>query len=446
MKRLPGRHGVLQTLLIACELIWGPGIRAQEPLTLEEALEIASARNLSLRQQREESRGAELMARVASARRLPTLDFSVSSTYLSRVNTIDLSQTIGVPGRRVQLGGHDRSEILLSVQQPIFTGFRLSAEAEAARHRADAAEAEFERLQQEVRHQVHNLFYEAQRLYTQRDILRVSLKRLDVQLKHVRNLFQAGQIMAFDTLQVYNTRLSVRMQLDNSHRLIRLVNLQMANLLNLDQVRPLTALALSPPSEAPADPETLVDRALKQRPELRGVRLAQLGALSEQRAARSAYYPTVFASGHFHYAKPGLDPVANDWMEYFSVGLDVRWNLWHWGADRRRVEALEARYRRLVLQEQEVESAIRLQVAKSLENVQFSLEEWRLARELEAQEAERYRIISLQQENGLAATPDVLTAEADLTRAQLQTRQALIDYYRHLANLKKATGRLGTSF
>jgi outer membrane protein TolC len=86
---------------------------------------------------------------------------------------------------------------------------------------------------------------------------------------------------------------------------------------------------------------------------------------------------------------------------------------------------------------------IEFEVRESLENLSFSLDQLRLAENLHAQQAERYRMVSTQQQNGQASTNDVVTAETDLTRAELQKEQALVQYYLNLAGLQRATGTIG---
>ncbi|NIR49705.1 TolC family protein, partial [candidate division KSB1 bacterium] len=303
---------------------------AQAPLSLQEALQIAKQNNLQLRQQSQNEKVAELEEWVQTANRLPSLDMAITSSYFSEVNEIDLSGPIGIPGRSVQLGGHDRSEISVGIQQPIFTGFRLQSQVDLAKNSTLSERAKLDVLSNEVYHQVHALFYQTQSLYTQRKILQASLKRLNVQLRHVRNLFEAAQAMAFDTLQVHNQKLAVNIELENNGLQIRLAELQMARILDLPKPRPISETDLDEPAAELVNLEQLEQRAVGNRPELESIRIAQDGALIQQKLARSTFFPSIFGQASFHYAKPGLDPVANEWTDYISAGVNLQWNLWRW--------------------------------------------------------------------------------------------------------------------
>ncbi|MFQ6114198.1 MAG: TolC family protein [bacterium] len=420
---------------------------SQAPLDLQEALQLAEQNNLKLKQQEASERAARLEELVRKTQRLPSLDFSLTSSYLSEINEIDISQAVPfAPAARVQLGGHDRSELILGVRQPVFTGFRIQSQLELARNATLTEQSKVDGLANEIYHQVHLVFYKAQSLYNQRRILEASLKRLNIQLEHVRNLYNAAQVMAFDTLQVYNQALSVEIELRKNRLAIKLTNLQMARLLDLEEVRPIADKQLDRPSGDDIDLSRLKAEAFQKRAQLKTVRLAQRGMLIQQKLARSNYYPNVFASANFHYAKPGLDPVANNWMDYFSVGINIQWNLWRWQGDQKRVEEFQVMYNQLTLEERELLRAIDYEVEESFENLNFSLREMQLAEELQAQQAERYRIISVQHQNGIASTNELITAETDLTRAELQTQQALIKYYIYWADLKKAVGIIHENF
>ncbi|MFQ5824764.1 MAG: TolC family protein [bacterium] len=419
---------------------------SQIPLDLEEALRLAQQNNIKLKQQQASERVARLEELVQKVQRLPSLDFSVTSSYLSEINEIDLSQTIGIPDKRVALGGHDRSELILGVRQPVFTGFRLQSQVDLAKNATLSEQSKFEGLANEIYHQVHLLFYKAQSLHNQRKILQASLKRLNIQLEQVRNLYYAAQVMAFDTLQVYNQTLSVKIELGNNLLATKLTNLQMARLLDLKAARPIADKPLHHPSRDAIDLKQLKAEAFQKRPELKSVRLAQQGTLIQQKLARSYYYPTIFTHANFHYAKPGLDPVTNHWMDYFSVGVNLQWNLWRWQGDQKRIEEFQVQYNQLSLEERELLRTIEYEVEESFEKLNFSLQELQLAEKLQAQQAERYRIISVQHQNGIASTNELITAETDLTQAELQTQQALIKYYIFLANLSKAVGTIQENF
>jgi outer membrane protein TolC len=436
----------LKVTLFSCMIVAFLATAAfpQRVLTLEETLNLVRQNNLQLRQQDAAERIAMLEEAIRKSDRLPALDLSINTVYTSRVNVIDLQDRLGVPGLRVELGSRDRTEMVLNLNQPLFTGFRLQSLESLARNSTMDEQTREQILFNEICYRVYALVYAGQRITNQTGIFAASVRRLEIQLRNIRNFYEAGQVLAFDTLQVYNQKLSVNIELENTRLAKRLNDLRLAQLLNLHERVEVAPLTLGKPE---SDQKQVYDEVIRQahakRPELISMNLARQRINLQRKIAQANYLPSIYAQGAFHYAKPGLDPVSNEWMNYFSAGLALQWNLWRWHGDRHKVEQLQIAGNRWSLQEQQLLNDIEFEVRESLENLSFSLDQLRLAENLHAQQAERYRMVSTQQQNGQASTNDVVTAETDLTRAELQKEQALVQYYLNLAGLQRATGTIG---
>ncbi len=413
---------------------------AQTPLALDEALRLARANNLQLQKQQHKQKIAEMEVVVKRGQLLPSFDVSATSLYTDEIAKIDLPFTL--PGRpsQIELGKHDRTELAIGVRQPIFTGFRLQTQVDLAKTALASEQTRLAFLQQQTAYQVYLFFYQAQSLKKERRIQAASLARLEIQLDQARSLFKAAQALAYDTLQVYNQTLQLTIQMEQNQRDQRLVDLQMARLLNLPEVRPIAEADLQKPFTFSQALDTLKQKARQRRPELSSVRLGQRSAQLSRKLAKSAYFPDIGAEAKYHYAKPGLNQVANEWMDYATIGVSLQWNLWRWQQDRHRVEAAEVEYNRLTLEERELLRSIDYEVERSWENANFAAKQIQLAERLLAQQQERYRIISTQQREGVATTNDVIVAEADLTQAELQLQRALIQYYLSQSEIALATG------
>ncbi len=413
---------------------------AQNPLGLDEALRLARQNNLQLKKQQQKQKIAEMEVAIKRGQLLPSLDVSVTSSYTDEIARFDLPFTLpGSPGQ-VELGGHDRTELAIGVRQPLFTGFRLQTQVELAKTALESEQTRLAFLNQQAAYQVYLLFYQAQSLKKERRIQAASLARLDVQLDQARSLFKAAQAMAYDTLQVYNQTLQLKIQMDQNQRDQRLADLQMARLLDLPEVRPVAEADLQKPLEFSLRLDSLKQTATQRRPELSSIRLGQHSAQLSRKLAKSMYFPDIGAEAKYHYAKPGLNQVANQWMDYTTLGVSLQWNLWRWQQDRHRVEAAEVEYNRLTLEERELLRSIDYEVERSWENATFAAKQIELAERLLAQQQERYRIVSTQQREGVATTNDVIVAEADLTQAELQLQRALIQYYLSQSEIALATG------
>lgn len=430
-------------VLLLALLFWGNRVSAQTPLGLEEALRLAWQNNLQIKQQQQREANARLEIDIRRGQRLPSLDFVGATSYTDEVAKFDLPQSL-TGGRLVQieLGGHDRTDLSLGLRQPLFTGGRLRTQVALAENALESEQARRELLQHQTAYYVHQLFYQAQALKQQRKIQESSRQRLHVQLEQTRSLFRAAQVLAFDTLQVYNQTLQLDIEAEQNQRDQRLLDLQLARALDLPEVRPIAEATLDKPGTTYPNLDSLKQAALQRRPELSSVRLGQSATQLSRKLAIAAFYPNLNAEASYHYAKPGLNQVANEWMRYGMIGVNLQWNLWRGQQDRHRAQQAEAEFSRLTLQERELLRSITYEVERSWENLRFAGRQITLAEQLLAQQQERYRIVTAQQREGVATTNDVVVAENDLRQAELQLQRAVVQYYFSQSELRLATGSI----
>lgn len=415
----------------------------QTPLGLEEALRLVRQNNLQLKKQEQLQKIAELEIAIKRSQRWPSLDIAAASAYTDELSQFDLPLTL-TGGRKVQiaLGGHDRTDLAIALRQPLFTGFRLNTQVAIAKTALQSEETRLALLNQQTAYQVYQLFYQAQAIRKERKIQEASLRRLLVQLDQTRSLFYAAQAMAYDTLQVFNQTIQLSIQMDQNLRDQRLLDLQMARLLDVPAPRPIAEEELPKPVAPRLRLDSLKQQAKQRRPELTGVRLKQRSAELQRTLARASYFPDIVAEAKHHYAKPGLNQPANKWMDYTTIGVSLQWNLWRWRQDYHRVQEADAEYARLTLEERELVRNTDYEVERSWENLNLAAKQTDMAERLLAQQQERYRILSAQQRRGVATTNDIIVAEADLTQAELQRQRTLVQYYLAECEMLLATGAI----
>ena len=216
--------------------------------------------------------------------------------------------------------------------------------------------------------------------------------------------------------------------------------IHMARLLDLQEARPIAEQTLQQPPEAIPALDSLQHAAMRQRPELRAIQAAQHAARLQIKLARSAYFPTLQAEASYNLGKPGLNQVANEWMDYFAGGVRLQWNLWRGKQDQHRAEQAEITGNRLALEERDLRQQIRVDVAQAWENLNYVTEQFDLANQLLLQQRERYRIANIQYGNGLATTQDLTDAETELTQAELLRERIFVQYFLARTDLMLATG------
>jgi len=413
---------------------------AAQNLTLPEAWQIALENNLSLQQQQQNIQIAQKQVQIQKAGYFPSISASALYNHVSEIAILNLP----IPGQAgVQGTQVDVYDFNIGLSQPIFTGFRTSNLLKAAREQQQAGVIEEAVLKNQILLQIGMLYYDIQLNLVQQDVFTESIKRVDTQLKRVRNFYFAAQAAAFDTLEVANRKLQLQnelLNLQNIHQIL-LSNFKFA--INTDapfQIdRPaveIIDLALAPLSE-------YYSRAIGQRPELEKITALQQAQLYRTKAAQSVFYPQVSATASYHYFRLGADFSYDEWQDFYTVGLSLNWNIWNWKRDSRTVEQSRLEYRNLDIANQKLLQDIEQQVTEAYKLLDNTRQQIQLQRQLVAQEQERYRIAGEQFEQGQAANLDLTNAERALTEAELLLQQKYIQWYRHKLRLDFAAGEIG---
>ena len=423
-------------------LFWcflGAAAWARAPaLSLDDLWKLARQRNLGLAQQELVRQQAVEELAIQEVEKRPVFSTQAGYGYTSEVALLPIT----LPGvGRLAAGTRSRYEVAAVVEQPLYTGGRLGQQSEAALQLLRAQESQQQVASQQLLLQVGQLYYQIQLNQVQQQILAQAVERAGLHLMRARALLGASQATPFDTLEVANRRLQLYTQARELGDLEQVLRSRLGRLLDLD---PLPALA----TESAADTftadtlEHLQDAALRQRPELR-----QLAALREAQARRlaaleSVRRPQVYASAAYRYGRLGVDVFKDEWMGYYTVGVNARWQLWDWGQDQRQVEKARLEGRRLEVQDRQLRLEVRQQVAEVHAQLHSAAEQVGLQRQLVEQERERERLVGQSYTQGQATSLDLSTAESALTAAQLALQQRRIQWRQLRLELGFSTGEL----
>lgn len=428
------------------QLLFFATLPAQDYLTLEEALNLGRKQNLNLRQQEQAVRQAIAERQVQRSAYFPSVILGGGYNYISEIARLDLP--FQLPGQKqvqIEAGVRDQFDLNIAVRQPLFTGFRTRNLVKAAEAAVNVNQYQLQAEENRLLLQITSQYYRGQLNELQQKALEASLERAVLQLKTVKNLFREGQATRQDTMQIATRLLEVQTRLAKLRHTGRLIRLKLADLLQLDEVPQLPPFQQTGLDIQLINGEENMEIALQLRPE---IYLLQQRASSEdfrKKATRSVYLPQIFASASYHYSKPGVDFFRNEWMQYYTIGLQLNWELWQGGKTRARVSKISHGLEILSLEEQKLRDAIRLEVRSVHEDLVSDREQILLSQKLLDQERERYRVVREKYTQGQVAVTDLTSAETDLTTAQLNYQQNLITWKMDKARLRFATGEMGAS-
>ena len=212
---------------------------------------------------------------------------------------------------------------------------------------------------------------------------------------------------------------------------------------------------LARPVNAPVDVEDILDhkpevwdfenyvkRALKQRPEIELIDINLLQADQQIRMAKSKCYPEIALT--YNYIKEGDDPDvsgspfhdANSWQAV--VGLS--WTFWEWGKTSDSVRQNESLKRQLIQNKKTVEHGIRLELKRSILDLQEAEKSIPTAKKAVEQAEENLRVSQERYKAQVTTSTEVLDAQTLLSQARTNYYNALYNHHLAKARLLRAIG------
>lgn len=424
-------------------------IRSTQPITLQQALELAERNNRDLevsRLQVEQSRAA---IREARAGNFPTLGLTAN---LTRSGSAFITQDTQQNSFLQQLG-LDTSSSSGSTRNAFSTGAQLNydiytsglrpAQIQAAERRSRATELQLEQVREELRLQVSNDYYNLQNADSQVAINEAAVRNAEANLRDSRVQETAGLGTRFDTLRAEVNLANAQQQLRNSQATQEINRRQLAQRISLSESVTLTAADPVQPAGTWTIPlEDSIVLAYKNRAELE-VQLVQREISNAQiQAARSQNGVTLSFVGSYNFSRSGtVDTDARN-SDSYSLGLQARWNLFDGGATNAQIsqrerdrEIAEARFA-------QNRNQVRFQVEQAFANLQANLANINTTQQSVAQAEEALRLAILRFQAGVGTQTDRISAEAALTQAQGNRVSAIIGYNQALAQLRRAVSNI----
>ena len=180
-------------------------------------------------------------------------------------------------------------------------------------------------------------------------------------------------------------------------------------------------------------------RAVQERPEARITKLSTSLAENGIASARSNFLPQVTLRGAVEADRQRFyDQGGANWL----VSVGVRWNLFTGFGDKARSSVAASELRRTTAQEQQADSAIRLEVRRAFASLDAARQRIEVARASVAEAEESLRIIQNRYAAGMNNVTDLLRTETALLEARTRQLAAVHDQRIAAAELEMAAGTL----
>jgi len=331
-----------------------------------------------------------------------------------------------------------------TVEQPLYKGRALLTNIDLGALAVNDAALARRKARDSLILKVHEAYYgllSAQRLAGEAE---QALLRLKAHLNDAKSFFEAEVIPRNDLLQSEVEEAQGEQDLLAARNQTSLATAKLNLLLRRPVDTPLgleDCLVYEPRAVAW---DTLLQKALANRPELSRQRLASEQAEKRITLARADSLPTVTlsasyekAGGDFLVASPAYGPT-----EVKTAQVTARWKFWTWGQGDDKVAAARYLYRQSQEAESEAADAVTLEVRQAYLSLVEAEKNIGVTKKAIVSAEENYRINEERYRVQLNTSTEVLDAQSLLTRARTNYFVALHKYNLALATLDWATGTI----
>lgn len=360
----------------------------------------------------------------------------VQNGYLDPATLSGLSKT-GGPSK-IYVGDDDNYNINLSLQQPIFTGFRLRNNFKISKYQKASAKLLQQRTKETVRQQVTQAYWDL--LSTQEfvHVTEEAIKQLESHVTDLKNLLKAGMVIKNDLLRAELALSNVRLKDIKVKNGVRLANAVLCNFLVIDQntiIVPTEKISIEDITLPTLD--SLFQTAKANRPDYRALdyNVKVLGKLKAIKKA--AYLPQIALVANYDWKRPNRE-YAPEFYSSWNINLVATLDVFNWGQRHHEIQKVEAQKRQLSEFQSQLADYITLEVRQTYLYVQEALQEVDIANLAVTQADENFSVNLANYKAGVMTNSDLLDAQTALTQAKIVSIQSK-------ANLKKAIVNLQTS-
>lgn len=427
-------------------------IQQTQPITLQQALELARRNNRNLQVAELELERNRAALRESQAALYPTVGASGNATVQGTLlednqgSTGNLSPELEqLLGGRGSSGSSDSITTTLGagleVNYDLFTSGRRPALIRAAEERVRLAELEVERLSEQLRLDVAGDYYNLQEADEQVRISEAAVAEALRSLEDAQALERAGVGTQFDVLQAEVDLANSRQEVTQTISRRRVARRQLVRRLSLAETVDISAadpVEVTEVWELPLEDSIIL--AYDNRAEL----IQQLAQreISQQnrRAALASRGPQVGVFANYN-VQEVLDQ-DDGFTDSYQLGARVSLNLFDGGAARARADQEEANIAIAETNFADARNQVRFEVEQAYSDLEANFENIETAT-IALQQAERsLRLARLRFEAGVGTQADVIQQQTELTRAEVNRVQAILGYNRSLSQLRRAVSNV----
>ncbi|MEW6061831.1 MAG: TolC family protein [Bacteroidota bacterium] len=417
---------------------------AQQPMTLtvEQAVQIGLENSKALRTSQYKIQAAEAKASETTTLGLPSL--KVQGVY-SRLSDIPPA-TIPTPFGTFEIAPTilNNYSLKATVQQPLFTGGKISGAEEAAEYSAEATQYDFNKDKADVIYNIKAAYWNVYRANEFKKFVDENVQQIQLHVTDAENLLRQGMLTANDVLKVRVQLSEAKVRQIDATNNVRLAMIALNNTLGLPLSTDISiASSLQPTTfQRRTDLHQLVQQAFESRPDVRAMNARVKASEALLTSTRGGWWPQIYLVGNYNYLRPNprIFPTKDKFKDTWDVSVSVSFDLWNWNQTGHQTTQAQAQLAQAEEGLSLLKDGVTLEVTQNYLAVNQSIERAAVAKLGVEQAEENYRVMSEKFKKGLVSNSELLDAEVALLQAKLNHTQSLVEYELAVARLEKSIG------
>jgi outer membrane protein len=436
----------MKKVVIYMTLLAFANLYPQHKMSMDESLRIGLKNSKNLKISKSKIIGSESKITETTSQLLPRLSFNAGYTRLSDVPPFEVKLPV-FPNALVKIQDVvlNNYTLKVSLQQPLFTGFRLLSLKSASEKNRAAVAADYNKDANEEAFNIINAFwnyYKAQKL---KNYLDENLKQVEAHLTDTKN-FLANDLVTTNDL----------LKLEVQHASLKLKQIEAGNNLNISRAlfNKILGLPISDQTEIEdKDPavdadfynyDSLLNSAMQGRFELIAMN-SRVQALNENvTAAASQWYPSVYLFSDYYYNRPNqrIMPTLDKFRDTWDAGISLSWDIWNWGYNSSQVEQARQNLSQLSTNNELLKENIEIEVYNNFMALNAARDKINVAETGLSQAEENYRGINEKYNVQYATSTDLIDAGTSRLQSQTDLINSLVDYQIARVRLLKSAGKI----
>ena len=411
-------------------------------LTLDESIKIGLENSEEINSANWRVTSADARLSEINASRLPSLSLNANYTRLSPIEPYSISTPFG--DFELNQNIINTYGVKLTVQQPLFTGFKLKANSDIAEYNLESVKEDFNRDKNDLVYNIKKAYWSLFKANEVKKVVDENVAQNKAHLKDVQNFYDQGLATKNEFLKVQVQLADTKLKQIDANNAVRLAVIGLNNVIGLPLSTKIDiADSVNPNEKLKDDIDVLVNKAYENRPELKSMEFKIKATESGITMAQSSWYPQIYLTGDYNYARPNtrIFPTEDKFKGTWDVNVTASFNLWNWGATSDQTTQAEATYEQAKDSYKTLKDNVTLEVTNNYLEMLRSKESISVADDNVKQAEENYRVTNQQYKNGLTLNSELLDAEVALLQAKTNYVQSLVDYELAAAQLEKSIGK-----